>query len=130
MALEDTHYWSMSHNADTRSIELDWKDATSAMSGDDFKEALQHFAGHIREEGATGALVDVRRFRFATTADLEPWRLQNIVPRRRPGLAEAGRLGVPAELTECKYVGANAWIQKLDLEPAIRDGAGLAGELI
>jgi hypothetical protein len=85
MALEDTQYWSMRHNADTSSIELGWKDATSAMSVDDFKEALQHFAGHIREEAATGALVDVRRFRFATTADLEPWRLQNIVPAYNHG---------------------------------------------
>jgi hypothetical protein len=80
MALEDTQYWSMSHNADTRSIELGWKDATSAMSVDDFKEALRHFADQIRDRAATGALVDVRHFGFTTTAELEPWRLQNIVP--------------------------------------------------
>ena len=85
MALEDTRYWSMSHNADTRSIELGWKDATSAMSVDDFKEALHHFAGHIRDLAATGALVDVRRFGFHTTADLEPWRLQSIVPAYNAG---------------------------------------------
>jgi hypothetical protein len=80
MALEDTEYWSMVHNPDTCAIELDWKDATERMTADDFKEALEHFAGYIRDQSATGALVDVRRFGFKTTPELEPWRLQNIVP--------------------------------------------------
>jgi hypothetical protein len=85
MALEDTDYWSMDYNADTRSIELDWKETTSAMTADEFKEALEHFAGHIRDQSATGALVDVRRFGFQMTPELEPWRLQNIVPAYNAG---------------------------------------------
>jgi hypothetical protein len=85
MALEDTQYWTMRHNAQTRSIELDWKDATDQMTAEDFKQALEHFAGHIGGQSATGALVDLRRFGFATTPELEPWRVKNIVPAYNAG---------------------------------------------
>jgi hypothetical protein len=80
MALEDTKYWSMTHNPDTHAIELDWKETSGAMTTDDFKEALEHFAGYIRDQSATGALVDVRRFGFESPPELEPWRQENIVP--------------------------------------------------
>jgi hypothetical protein len=33
-----------------RIIRLDWQEATSAMSDDDFKNALALFAGHVEEK--------------------------------------------------------------------------------
>jgi hypothetical protein len=85
MALEDTEYWLMTLNRATRSIELDWKDATSAMSGDDFKEALEHLAAHIRDQSATGTLIDLRTFHFAPTPELDAWRREEIVPAYNAG---------------------------------------------
>ena len=58
-ALEGTQYWSMSHNPDTRTVELYWKPDTSSMTGEDFKQALEHLAAHIRDQRATGTLIDV-----------------------------------------------------------------------
>src|SRR5262249_20724757 len=34
------------------------------------------------------------------------------------------------ELTECEHVDPNAWVQELELQRALRDGALLASELI
>lgn len=85
MLLEDTEYWAMTHDADTRSIALDWKPTTAEMSADDFKQALEHLAEHIREKTATGALIDVRSFRFAMTPELDGWRIENIVPAYNAG---------------------------------------------
>jgi hypothetical protein len=85
MALEDTKYWSITHDPDTRSIELDWKDATSAMTADDFKEALEHLAEHIREQSVTGTLINLRSFHFAPTPELDAWRREEIVPAYNSG---------------------------------------------
>jgi hypothetical protein len=85
MQLEDTEYWSMTHNPDTRSIELDWKDTTSEMTDQDFKRALERLAEHIRDQSATGALIDVRTFGFRMTPELDGWRRQNIIPAYNAG---------------------------------------------
>ena len=65
----------------THIIRLDWQEATSTMSDDDFKNALALFAGHVEEKKARGILVDVRYFRHSMGADVQPWRLANISPR-------------------------------------------------
>jgi glucan phosphorylase len=85
MQLEDAEYWSMTHNPDTRSIELDWKDTTSAMTDEDFKQALEHLAAHIRDRSATGTMIDVRTFAFRMTPELDRWRLENIIPAYNAG---------------------------------------------
>jgi hypothetical protein len=85
MALEDNEFWSMTHDPETRSIELDWKSGTSAMTADDFKAALEHLAGHIREQSASGALIDVRTFGFKMTPELDRWRLENVIPAYNAG---------------------------------------------
>jgi hypothetical protein len=55
------------------------------MTDEDFKRALEHLAGHIRDQSATEALIDVRHFGFRITRDLEPWRLANIIPAYNEG---------------------------------------------
>jgi hypothetical protein len=99
MMLEDNEFWSMSIAERSRTVELEWKEATAAMSADDFKSALQHLAAHISEQGADATLVDVRRFRFRMTPELDGWRLEHIIPAyNEAGLARFAYLlppGVP-----------------------------------
>ena len=85
MVLEENNYWAMSHNELARAIELDWKAGTSEMAAGDFQEALEHLAGHIRDHGATGTLIDVRSFQFSMTPELERWRVANIIPAYNAG---------------------------------------------
>jgi len=80
MVLEDDAFWTMSHNEATSSVELAWKQTTADMSSADFQRALTHLAKHIGEQRATGTLIDVRRFRFAATPELDTWRREEIIP--------------------------------------------------
>jgi hypothetical protein len=84
-SLEDTTYWSMAYNPQTRSIELEWKPATSGMAADDFKRALERLAGYIRDQSAAGTLIDVRSFGFQVTPELNTWRLEQIIPAYNAG---------------------------------------------
>jgi hypothetical protein len=84
-ALEDTMYWSMAHNPQTRSIELEWKGETSEMTAEDFKRALEGLVGHIRDHSATGTLIDVRSFGFRMTPELDTWRQEQIIPAYNAG---------------------------------------------
>jgi hypothetical protein len=83
--LEETEYWSMSHDPDARSVELDWKPETSGMTAEDFMRALEHLAAHIREQAATGTLIDVRAFGFRMTPELDAWRMERIIPAYNAG---------------------------------------------
>ena len=44
-------------------IGIDWKDGTSSMTDEDFKEELTTFAGFVEQKKARGILVDVLHFR-------------------------------------------------------------------
>jgi hypothetical protein len=83
--LEDTDYWTTTHNQQTRSIELDWKPATAEMTSADFQVALERLAEHIGEQKATGTLIDVRTFKFALTPELDAWRKEKIIPAYNSG---------------------------------------------
>lgn len=85
MVLEDDAFWTMTHNDDTSSIELEWKPSTADMSAADFQRALEHLAKHIGEHGASGTLIDVRSFRFAMTPELDVWRQEEIIPAYNAG---------------------------------------------
>lgn len=65
----------------TRIISIDWKEATSAMTDDEFKAELTLFAGHVEQKKARGILVDVSRFRHRPGPDVQPWRVKNISNR-------------------------------------------------
>ena len=62
-------------------IGIDWKDSTSAMTGEEFQQELTLFAGHVEKKRAGGILVDVSNFRHKADPDFMPWRVKNISNR-------------------------------------------------
>jgi hypothetical protein len=65
----------------TRIIGIEWKEATSAMTSEEFKAALTLFAGHVEQKKALGIVVDVSNFRHKPGPETQPWRLKNISTR-------------------------------------------------
>jgi hypothetical protein len=65
----------------TRIIGIDWKEATSSMTDEEFKAELTLFAGHVEHKKARGILVEVSRFRHKPGPDVQPWRVKNISNR-------------------------------------------------
>jgi hypothetical protein len=65
----------------SRLIGIDWKEATSSMTDEDFKKELTLFADHVEAKKAVGVLVDVAQFRHKPGPDVEEWRLKNISGR-------------------------------------------------
>jgi len=68
-------------NERVKIIGIDWKEATSSMTDEDFKAALTLFAGHVEQKKAQGILVDVSRFRHKPGPEVLPWRVKNISNR-------------------------------------------------
>ena len=79
--LHEDRFLRILWDGETRIMRLDWQEATSTMSDDDFKNALALFADYVEEKKACGILVDVRHFRHKMGPDVQPWRLANISPR-------------------------------------------------
>jgi hypothetical protein len=65
----------------TRILALDWKEATSSMSDEEFKAQLTLFAGCVEKKKAPRILVDVTKFRHQMGPDVQQWRVQNISSR-------------------------------------------------
>ena len=65
----------------TRIIGIDWKEATSSMTDEEFKAELTLFAEQVEQKNARGILVDVSRFRHKPGPDVQPWRVKNISNR-------------------------------------------------
>ena len=64
-----------------RVIGIDWKEATSSMTDEEFKSELTFFAGQVEKKKAPGILVNVSRFRHRPGPDVQPWRVANISNR-------------------------------------------------
>jgi hypothetical protein len=79
--LHDDTFLTILWDANTRVIGIDWKEATSSMTDDDFKAELQRFAGFVEAKKAQGILVDVARFRHKTGPGVQEWRVNNISTR-------------------------------------------------
>lgn len=79
--LHDDDFFTILWDENARIIEIDWKEATSAMTDEQFKAELTLFAGHVEHKKARGILVDVSRFRHKPGPDIHPWRLKNISNR-------------------------------------------------
>lgn len=62
-------------------ISIDWKEATSAMTDEEFKAELTLLAGQVEQKKALGILVDVSGFRHKPGPDIQPWRVKNISNR-------------------------------------------------
>src|SRR5215472_9408681 len=62
-------------------IGIDWKEATSSMTDEEFKSQIQLFASFVEAKKARGFLVDVARFRHKMGPDVAEWRVKNISGR-------------------------------------------------
>src|SRR5260370_41989612 len=76
--LHEDKFLKISWDENARIIGIDWKEATSSMTDEEFKAALTLFAGHVEQKKARGILVDVSRFRHKPGPDGQPWRGENI----------------------------------------------------
>ena len=79
--LHDDDFFTILWDENARIIGIDWKEATSAMTDEQFKAELTLFAGHVEHKKAQGILVDVTRFRHRPGPDVQPWRVKNISNR-------------------------------------------------
>src|SRR5215470_2444494 len=74
--LHEDKFLKISWEEKARVIGIDWKEATSSMTDEDFKAALTLFAGHVEQKKARGILVDVSRFRHKPGPEVQPWRVK------------------------------------------------------
>ena len=79
--LHEDDFFKVLWDENARIIGIDWKEATSAMTDEQFKAELTLFTGHVEQKKARGILVDVSRFRHRPGPDVTPWRVKNISPR-------------------------------------------------
>ena len=79
--LHEDKFFKVLWDEGTRIIGIDWKEATSSMTDEEFKAELTLFAGHVEQKKARGILVDVSRFRHRPGPDVQPWRVKNISNR-------------------------------------------------
>ena len=79
--LFEDHFLRILWDKDAKIIGIDWKEATSSMTDEEFKAELTLFAGHVEQKKARGILVEVSRFRHRPGPDVQPWRVKNISNR-------------------------------------------------
>lgn len=79
--LHEDKFFNVFWDESTRIIAIDWKEATSSMTDDEFKAELTLFAGLVEQKNARGILVDVSRFRHKPGPEVQPWRVKNISNR-------------------------------------------------
>ena len=79
--LHEDQFLRILWNEQTRIIGVDWKEATSAMTSDEFKAELAIFATHVEQKRAPAILVDVGKFRHKPAPEVNEWRLKNISNR-------------------------------------------------
>lgn len=79
--LHDGQYLQILWDEKARIIGIDWKEATSAMTSEEFKVDLMLFATHVEKKKAPSILVDVSKFRHKMEPEVQKWRVQNISTR-------------------------------------------------
>lgn len=79
--LHDDNFFKVLWDENARIIGIDWKEATSAMTDEQFKAELRLFAGLVERKKARAILVDVSHFRHRPGPDVQPWRVKNISNR-------------------------------------------------
>jgi hypothetical protein len=62
-------------------ISIDWKEATSTMTSDEFKADLMLFASQVEKKKASGILVDVSKFHHKMEPESQQGRVKNISTR-------------------------------------------------
>ena len=79
--LHEDKFFKIVWDENTRTIGIDWKEATSSMTDEEFKAQLTLFAGQVEQKKAQGILVDINNFRHRPGPDVQPWRIKNISNR-------------------------------------------------
>jgi len=79
--LHEDKFLKISWEEKERVIRIDWKEATSSMTDEEFKATLTLFAGHVEQQKARGILVDVSGFRHKPGPEIQPWRVKSISNR-------------------------------------------------
>lgn len=62
-------------------IELRWFDSTKTMTDEEFKGALSRLAEFLERQRIPNVLIDTVAFAHKPSAEFEPWRAANIIPR-------------------------------------------------
>lgn len=79
--LHEDEYLQILWDEQKRIISIDWKEATSRMTDEDFKRELTLFAKQVEDKRAPRILIDVSKFHHRPGAEVGEWRLKNISPR-------------------------------------------------
>jgi len=79
--LDEDKFFKVSWDERNRIMRIDWKEATSSMTDEEFKAELTLFAGLVEQKKARGILVEVSRFRHKPGLDVQPWWVKNISNR-------------------------------------------------
>ncbi len=62
-------------------VEIRWHDTTADLTRDGFHAFLETFAGHVKDCGRPGCLIDAVRFKMDMAQMDGAWRDANIIPR-------------------------------------------------
>ena len=79
--LHEDKFFKVFWDGSTRIIGVDWKEATSSMTDEEFKAELTLLAGCVENKKAPRILVDVTKFRHQMAPEVQQWRVQNISSR-------------------------------------------------
>jgi hypothetical protein len=79
--LREDKYLQVFWDESTRIISIDWKEATSEMTDEDFKAELTLFAKHVEDKRAPSMLIDVSKFHHHPCEEVGEWRRKNISTR-------------------------------------------------
>lgn len=69
--LHEDEFFKVLWDESTRIVGIDWKEATSSMTDEEFKAELTLFAGQVEQKKARGILVAVAHFRHRPEPDVQ-----------------------------------------------------------
>lgn len=100
MEIHRNDFLVMSHEPESKLILLRWLERTAEMTDENFKDALDRFAGFAEQYGAKSLMVDVAKFRHSPSAEVGKWRDATIIPRyNKAGIRKfafvTGKQGAP-----------------------------------
>ncbi len=80
MNAKSHRFYDLDFNAANNLLSFLWKEDTSEMNDEDFKNGLRDFALTAGKHGATRLLVDLRRFRHRPGDEVMAWRGAEVTP--------------------------------------------------
>jgi hypothetical protein len=80
MNVASHRFYDLDFEPEARLLRFLWKKDTAAMTDEDFRNGLRHFALVAFKNGASRLLVDLRSFRYRPGEDTMSWRGQEISP--------------------------------------------------